>query len=451
MSIISVGGLATGLDTNSIITQLVALEHRPIDLLNGQVSDVQNTQAAVGAFGGKLSAIGSAADALSSLSKVLVRQAGSSNQSVLVASAGEGAARGATTINVTQLARNSGAGGTVGVAAATSTIANGPGTFQFQVGSGALQSISIDATTTLQGLSDAINNLGAGVTASAINLGTDTSPNYRLQLTGQATGAANTIAIVHDDTTLGIQTTQSGQDAQFTVSGFSGTFSRASNTFSDVLPGVTFSLKDTGISTVTVEDNANAITAKVRALVSAFNDAVTFVNSQTDVSVSQDKNTLSTGSLATDSTVRRLQTELHQAFSGTLTGATTQFVNLSSLGIATQKDGTLLFNEGTFLSALATNSTAVAQVLSGNGVGRGLANEIKSFADNATQSGGTLDLHTHGLSDQIRSLQDQIDTSQRSVDAFEANLRQQFADLETTVSNLKAQGSFLTSAFAKAG
>src|SRR6185437_7548896 len=99
-------------------------------------------------------------------------------------------------------------------------------------------SVAIDGSTSLSGLADAINQLGAGVTATAVNLGTSDSPDFRLQLNTASSGAASTITVVRDDSALAIQTSQAGQDARFTVSGFSGTFSRSTNAFSDVLPRV---------------------------------------------------------------------------------------------------------------------------------------------------------------------------------------------------------------------
>src|SRR5207249_3993306 len=165
------------------------------------------------------------------------------------------------------------------------------------------------------------------------------SPDFRLQLTTATSGAASTIAVVRDDTALAIQTSQAGQDAHFTVSGFSGTFARATNSFSDVLPGVTVNLKTLGTATVTVEDDTAAIVKKVKTLVSAFNDLQQFVAGESDVTESQDKGQVRVGTLATDSTVRRAVSRLHDTFSSSITGATTRFVNLSSLGISTQRDG----------------------------------------------------------------------------------------------------------------
>src|SRR5881296_3338046 len=437
--VITVGGLATGIDTQSIITQLVALEHRPVDLLGLDVEGVQATQASITSLTSKLGTLSAAAHALDTADGVLVRQATSSDLGVLEAAAGTGAQPGSVTLTVGELAR-----ATVGVASASSTVASGPGTFQFQVGSGTVQSVAVDATTTLAGLASAINALDAGVTASAVNLGTASSPDFRLEIASRATGATSTVTVTHDDTALAVQTAQAGQNAQFTVSGFSGTFERESNTFGDVLSGVTLTLRDRGTATVTVADDADKITAKVKTLVAAFDDVVNFVAGQSQVSESQDKSQVTLGSLATDSTVKHLVARLHEVFSEAVGGT---YTNLSSLGLATQQDGTITFDEGKFRTALGTDATAVAETFAGNGTAHGVARDFGALIDDMTAAGGSLAIHSTALDAQIRSLQDQIDAGQREVDAFEANLRAQFTSLESFVSGLKSQGSFLKQAF----
>src|SRR5437764_1204033 len=317
--VITVGGLATGIDTQSIITQLVALEHRPVDLLGLDVEGVQATQASITSLTSKLGTLSAAAHALDTADGVLVRQATSSDLGVLEAAAGTGAQPGSVTLTVGELARGSVAGATVGVASASSTVASGPGTFQFQVGSGTVQSVAVDATTTLAGLASAINALDAGVTASAVNL-------------------------------------------------------------------------------------------------------------------------------ATDSTVKHLVARLHEVFSEAVGGT---YTNLSSLGLATQQDGTITFDESKFHSALGTDATAVAETFAGNGTAHGVARDFGALIDDMTAAGGSLAIHSTALDAQIRSLQDQIDAGQREADAFEANLRAQFTALESFVSGLKSQGSFLTQAFGR--
>jgi flagellar hook-associated protein 2 len=445
--VITVGGLATGLDTNSIINQLIALERQPLDQLQSQITAAQATKTSVTTLGGKLATLGTAVRTLGTVDGVLVRAATSSNETVLTAAAGAGAARGSVTLTVTQLAHGSTAGSTVGVASATATVASGPGTFRFQVGGGTVQQVAVDATTTLQGLADAINGLGAGVTASAVNLGTATSPDYRLQIASSATGAASTIAVVQDDTSLAIQATEAGQDAQFTVSGFSGTFSRATNSFSDVLAGVTISLKSEGTSTITVDNDVDAIVAQVQAVVTAFNDMATFVAGESSVTESQDKKSVTVGSLANDSAVKRVIRRLHDALSAPFTGATTQYVNLSSIGIESQQDGTLKLDEAKLRAAVGADPTAVAQVFAGTDGATGIAVELGTLVDQANGAGGVFAVDGKAIDQRIASLQDQIDRGQRRLDQVEAGLRAQFAALETFVSTLQQQSGFLTSAF----
>src|SRR5579875_3094336 len=147
--LVTVGGLATGLDTNQIISQLVAAASAPVTLLQNQLAAVQATQSSIGTLAGDLST-------LSTTSGVLVQQAASSDESVVTAAAGAGAQNGAVTLNVIQLAHGSTATSSIGLAASSDTVATGPGTFQFQVGSGPVQSVAVDSTTTLDALVSAI-------------------------------------------------------------------------------------------------------------------------------------------------------------------------------------------------------------------------------------------------------------------------------------------------------
>src|SRR5579875_1847910 len=446
--LVTVGGLATGLDTNQIISQLVAAASAPVTLLQNQLAAVQATQSSIGTLAGDLSALGTAARTLSTTSGVLVQQAASSDESVVTAAAGAGAQNGAVTLNVIQLAHGSTATSSIGLAASSDTVATGPGTFQFQVGSGPVQSVAVDSTTTLDALVSAINGLGAGVTASAVNLGTTASPDYRLV-------ASSTITIVHDDTALLVQTTQAGQNAQFTVSGLSGTFQRESNTFGDVIPNVTLSLKAPGTATVTVANDVATITNNLQALVSAFNAIVSFVNQQSTITEvqspsssnqpnSQPQTTLQIGSLALDTSAKNFVARLHAVLSGAVAGAGS-FVNLSGLGVATQEAGTLTFAAPKFQQAPATDPASVAAVLAGPDGVSGIAAQLADFVTQSTAPGGFVSQENDALDARVQSLQDQIATRQNAIAAYQAQLQQEFNNLETTVSALQSQQNALAS------
>lgn len=458
MANISFGGLASGIDTNKIIEQLVKLERRPIDILQSQVDTADRSKSAVLTLSGKFSALRTAAKGLASEAGVLVRKASSSVETVLTAAAGAGAERGAVTITVEALAHGSVAGSTVGLASAGSAVATGTGTFSFQVGTGDVKTVNVSGSTTLQELATQINGLGAGVTASAVNLGTASAPDFRLQLVSQSTGASSTITIVQDDTSLAVQTTQSGQNARFSVSGFIGTFEREANTVADVLTGVTLSLKTTGTSTITVDDDTDAIIGKVKSFVDAYNEIVAFVANESNVEQTDSKEALKIGSLANDTTVKRLVDRVHETLSGAVQVSATERRNLSSLGIGTVATtttglalGSLQLDEGKLRDALNADPKLVATVFAGiGGLGDGDANGVARRVDrliaDALGAGGALTSRTKALDDQLDSLQDQIEVAERRVAAVEANLVQQFAALETLVSGLQSQGSFLANA-----
>ena len=138
---------------------------------------------------------------------------------------------------------------------------------------------------------------------------------------------------------------------------------------------------------------------------------------------------------------------LGEIISAPIDGATTQFVNLSSLGISTKQDGTLALDETALRSALAADSDGVAAVLAGVTGGNGIADELTTWIDQATSTGGVLDTHETALNDQLRSLQDQITVGERRLDKVELELRTRFAALEELVAGLQSQSSFLLSAF----
>jgi flagellar hook-associated protein 2 len=255
--------------------------------------------------------------------------------------------------------------------------------------------------------------------------------------------------VVQDDTALGVQTTQAGQNATFTVAGFSGTFQRESNTVGDVLTGVTLQLQSVGTANVTVVDDTEAITAKAKNLATVFNGLVTFVAGQSSVNATASKNRVDVGALAGDSSVRRTVDRLHAALSAPLPAATGRYVNLSSLGFATQRDGTVTLDEKKFQAALADDPDGVAAAFAGNGVGGGAAKNIQAVANQVMASDGALSADKDALAAKAKSLQKRIDEGENYVTAFRKRLEAQFNAMESLLSGLKQQGDFLASVFAK--
>ncbi len=452
MPTITIGGLATGLDTDSIVSQLVALERqRGVGVLETQRTDANTRRIALQTFNSKVTAFLTAVNTLKAADDVVARRASSSDEGMLTATAGSGANDGTTEITVDHVARAAIATSANGKTAATSTVATGSGTFAFRVGpSGPVQTVAVDATTTLTDLASAINELDAGATASIVNLGTTTSPDYRLRLASDATGTESAVSIVTDDTTLGIAVSQSALDAQFTVSGFSDPLTRASNRFDDVIPGVSIELLAAGGPvSVTVGGDDDATVQQVDAVVQAFNDIVTFVAGESliEQDTSSAERSVTIGPLALDGTVRGIMDSLRSIISGpTDTGDADGYTVLAQIGITTARDGTLTFDQATFRTELQSRASDVGKLFGGAAGGTGVADRLSDYLTAVTQSGGLIDVRNASVADEIRSLEDRIAAGQRNLDAYEENLRAQFTSLELLVQSLKSQGSFLASA-----
>jgi flagellar hook-associated protein 2 len=442
VAVFSFTGLATGIDTGSIVDELVTIRRRPLDLEIARQDDRQATADAFSTLDSKLLAVKAALKDLRTAEDVLTKAASSSDADVLSASAGLGSVDGITTVQVTQLSSSSRATAATGLSALTDTVASDAGTLEFTVGGGDPQTVDLTGSTTLQELVDSINALGAGVIASAVNVGTPSAASYKLQIVASETGTSSDIAISNDDTTLSISAA-AGANAQFTVTGFPDTIERASNTVSDVIPGVTFVLKQSGSTAdVSVSNDTDAVETKLQAFADAFNDLQTFVNENSTIERVGDEGS-AVGPLATNPTVRgildQLREDIRTSISGTSGGVTT----LSQIGIATQQDGTLTFDGATFQSELAANPRGVGEVLGGVGAGNGVADLLHNTITDLTQFDGLLDKVQDGLSEDIRRADESIARGERSIDAFRADLEGTFAVLERTVSTIQSQGDFL--------
>jgi flagellar hook-associated protein 2 len=234
-------------------------------------------------------------------------------------------------------------------------------------------------------------------------------------------------------------------DAQFTVAGFPDTIERASNTISDVIPGVTLVLKTSGASAqVAVTNNSSAIQTNVQSVVDAFNDLVSFLDEATQISRVDDEES-SFGALAANPTVRGVLDQLREDIRTSISDANGGVTTLSQIGIATQTDGTLKFDAATFDAQFAENPLGVGELLGGVGTSDGVADLLHNTITNLTRTGGMLDEIQEDLDDEIRRADDSIESGERAIEAFRADLVATFVALENAVSTIQGQGDFLLS------
>ena len=459
MASISFGGLGNGLDFGQVVDQLVKVQRLPIDQLSQKKATAQSKLTDYALLGGKLLALQAAGDALR-LPSVFDRSSTTvSDQTVLTASASSTATPGSYQVRVTQLAQShqiTNKGATAVSSVTTDIVTGASATFTFRVGTGTNQTVTLSSTATLENLQTSINDLGAGVTASIVNAGSETTPAYRVILTATASGASNGVTIVADGTTLnftngggtgGVDTLQAAQDAIAIVGDpilNPITLQRSSNTITDAIPGVTLALlKTTGASTVSVNvtrDNG-AVKENIKKFVTAYNDIVKFVNERTTYDVATKKGAL----FFTEPTAKGFLSQLRQALSASVSGLTT-YSSVGEIGFKTERDGTLTVDDAKLDSVLSTNYKAVKSLFINQAGVTGVAQRVSAAIDAIDDiSTGSLTVRKNALIKQLSSLTDEIGRKEDALSAYEEALKRQYAALDGLLSRVKGQSTFLQS------
>jgi flagellar hook-associated protein 2 len=458
MASISFGGLGNGLDFGQVVDQLVKVGRLPIDKLTADKNTLQSKLTEYGSLTDKLLALQSAGDALRLPTAFDRSSTTVSDQTALTASSSSAATPGSYLVRVTQLAQSHQITNKAATAVSNPTtdiVSGASATFTFHVGTGTDQTVTLGDSATIEDLRTGINDLGAGVTASLVNTGSDATPAYRLILTATASGASNGVTIVADGTTLdfangggtgGVDTLQAAQDAIAILGDPTQnpvTLQRSSNVITDAIPGVTLALtKTTGTSAVSVNvtrDNG-AVKDNIKKFVTAFNDIVTLVNKDTAYDV-----TTKTGALLyNESTVKGFVSQIRQALSAPVGGLTT-YGSTGEIGFKTNRDGTITLEDAKLDSALSTNYNAVKSLFINQTTVAGVAQRVNQAIDAIDDVvSGSLTGRKNSLTRQISSLTDQISRKETAISAYEERLKIQYAKLDSLLRQLQGQSNFLT-------
>jgi flagellar hook-associated protein 2 len=361
-------------------------------------------------------------DPLGSLS---AQTATSSNSSVLSATAASTAASGAHTITVNSLATTS-SYYTNPVASSSTPLATG--SFQIQVGSGAPATVTVDSTNnTLDQLAASINNQNIGVTASVIN----DANGSRLALVSQTTGAPGDLTVSSNTTGLTFNKAVTGTNASLVVDGVP--ISSATNTVTGVINGVTLNLGSPSPSspvTLNVAPDTSQATNAINQFVSAYNTAVQDINTQFQINPDGSGG----GPLEADDSLRQAQAALLSAVSYSTSG-NNGAVNLASIGVNLNDDGTLSVDSGALSSALSSNYSGVQSFLqsTSNGFAGNLSTALTGLTDPST---GVLGLDAQGITQSSQALGQQISDLQAALAIKQQNLTQVYSQVNATLQEL---------------
>lgn len=475
MATISSPGVGSGLDVNSIVTQLVAIERQPIQQLQSQASSLQTKLSAFGKLQSNLSALRDAASALTSTTTWNQTTGTSSDAASVAVTTSAANLPGSYSVEVTQLAR---AQSNVSKTYTAATDSVGEGTLRIELGTwGAGTSFTPKPATTAIDISvgppakslaevrDMVNAANAGIVATVL---TDAS-GARLVFRSSATGAANGFKITATDTdgnnvdtsglsalaydpSVGVVTmAQALAAANASALINSAPVTSASNTLSNIVDGMTLTLQKTTTAPVqiTTAPDKEAIRKKVEAFVTAYND----LNKELAAQTKYDAASKSAGTLQGDSAAVGLRAALRATLRGT-SAASTTFTRLADIGFDVKQDGSITLDSSKLDNALA-NLGEMKKLFANSDTlvpaNNGFATLFRTQADAALGVDGSLSTRSEGLRERISRNEKRQAELEARVALTEARLRKQYTALDAQMGQLQSLSNYVTQQMAILG
>ena len=422
-------GKTSGIDVASTVSALMQLQEQPLVQMQSEQSAVQLQISTLGTIASQLSQMQTAAQSLTDVFGALSQKTvTSSDPTIATATAQDTAVAGTHSVVVSQLATTSSSysdpiADPTSLAGTTLTIAYGDANNPTKTDSIALPS----TVKTLQDVADAINSSAqnTGVTASVQN----DAKGQRLVLVSKASGAAGNLTATG---TVNFNQGVEGLDATGTVDGVP--FDSASNTLTGVITGVSLQLEsdapDTTVQIGISPDTTTAATA-LTTFVTDYNAVMQSINAQFTPDSSGNL-----GPLESDAALRTLQSQMLELAGDSASGAG-QYVNLQSLGVEMQDDGTLQLNTTTLQTALTTDYADFQNFFqSKSGYGQAIGTMLQQMTD---PTAGVVGLDTQGLQAENNDLTQQMSDFQNQMTVKQQQLTTQYSNLNVLLQQYPAE------------
>ncbi|MDP2846715.1 MAG: flagellar filament capping protein FliD [Humidesulfovibrio sp.] len=382
---INVSGLGNGTDFNSLIDGLIKAESVTKNQMTNWKASWQLKVEGFQYLNTKLLALKTTLGGMDTVNEFLTKTVTSSSESSVSATANSDAIIGSHSVVVGQLAQNDILTTASGVSGLSSVVTSAVTNLTFSYAGQSYTISNIGAGSSLTGLVNSINNNAVTkdkVRATTIYDGT----SYHLQLYGMDQGAGNQVVISNTGSLVfgaaSFQNTQNAQSSMVKVDGYpvgsANWISRNTNSVSDVIPGVSLTLKQANSNAsiqIGITTDTDSIKTNIKKFVSAVNDVRNTINSLTKVSNSSGdaKGSLLTGNYGVQIISTQLKdvvTDLGLGFTmfNSSTGQGDYYSALSQLGITTDADqgsstyGKLILDEAKLDEALAKDSDGVSKL-----------------------------------------------------------------------------------------
>lgn len=457
MATMSSPGIGSNLDVKSIVTQLVALERKPLGKLQLAATTVQAKISAFGQIKSLVSALSDAIGKLSSITGWNGVSASSSDTSSVTASAIGGTQPTAFSVEVQNLAKAQSTysmpllpvGGAIGAGTLRLEIGQWAGAV-FTPGGGTPVDLTISATDTVSDIAGKINGANAGVTATVLSdasgerllisgKNTGLAAGFKLSVTSDADGNP-TDALGLSRLVNGSVTNQAAINAAATINGIA--VSSATNTFASSVAGVTFvAVKQTTAPvTITIAKDTSTVKKNIEDFVKAYND----INGVLNEATKYDQATKTGGLLQGDSTTLALQNALRAAVQSVSTGSSV-FQRLSDVGISALRGGNLEI-DSTKLSKAMEKMDEIKALFSSTtpGSAEGIAVRLKGLTKTLLDSTGFFKTKDDNLKRSLdNNAKDQARVNDKAT-RMEAALNRRYSALDVQLTGLNSLNSYLS-------
>jgi flagellar hook-associated protein 2 len=441
---VAISGLASGLDTSSIISALMAVEREPVTRLTDAQEKLQGQQKELASVQSSLQQLALAASEFSMPSLFETSQAVTSSEPTRVSAAtSEGAAIGGYEVEVTQLADSAQRTFTFTSPAAEDTLTIDGVSFTVKAGESAKE------------FANAINSDSSATVYAAVLEGNT------LVLSTRATGntGAEFIKLSDPGATLLEKegTAKEGKDAEYKLDGVAGT--SASNTVTNAIAGVTLTLgglTTTGPVTIDVQPpgaSVSAVEAQVQSFVKLYNSTVEAIQKQLStkpIAKPTSASEYGTGTLFGDVELEGLLGTLRQSMYEPIAGLSAEMSNPGDIGISTGAASAGGASQASIEGLLTVNSSKLAEAIKSNPAGvqqmlQKWSQSLQGTIEDIAGPGGTLEARSNGDTAQITELTSQIATMNEMLLVREKALQATYAELESAISQNTSQADWLTS------
>jgi flagellar hook-associated protein 2 len=419
----------------NVISRAVAIASLPIQQLTNEQSTLNSQLTELNQVSSLFTSLQTSVSSLVSASSNNAISATVSDNSVLTATATGSALPGTYTVQVLDPGSFASALSSNGLTTVTDPTTQ-------NISSGSSFTLTVNSTTytlnpsgtNLNALAASINQSGAPVQATVINIGTPSQADYRLALQSTSVGS-NTIQVSVGTKNL-LTSLAGGGNASYTVNGQPpGGISSNSRTVT-IAPGLTANLEQTGTTTITVGASTSDINNALQSFVTAYNAVVD------ELGKNRGQNG---GALTGDSVILSANQALRQI--ANYSSGTSGITSLESIGIGFDKSGHLQFDPtqiNSFSQSQLQQLTSFLGTATSGGFLEVASSTLTGLLDPST---GLLTQAANSTNDQITQTAQQISTDQDQVNALQTSLSAQMAAADALISSLEQTNNFVTGLF----